>query len=164
MQKEFSMFARRALLSTSLSLCAAWGVLAQPTALLDSQSGTGSGTWELPSGSGASDGYIEGTLLLSPGGTFRYEFSAVLTDVWTPCLSCITGTIDGYLDDGFGPAPDFVVKGTYSGSALTGKGTFTCDIRRPGSTVNVGKIDGTFADPPGSTTLGTFKADWKINQ
>lgn len=158
------MFASRVLLSTSLSLFAAWGVMAQPLSFLDSQSGQGSGTWELPSGSGASDGYVEGVLYLSPAGTFRYEFSASLTDVWTPCLSCIKGTIDGFLDDGFGPAPDFVVKGSYSGAALTGKGTFHCDIRRPGSSVNVGKIDGTFEDQPGSTQLGTFKADWKISE
>lgn len=158
------MIARRFLLSTSLSLCAALGVMAQPESTLNCESGPASGTWELPSGSGASDGYVEGILYLAPGGTFRYEFSATLTDVWTPCLSCIKGTVDGFLDDGFGPAPDFIVKGSYSGTAINGKGTFTCEVRPVGSTTVVGKIEGSFEDAPGSTTLGTFKGDWKICQ
>ena len=157
------MFARRVLLSTSLSLCAALGVMAQPLATTD-QTGSARGVWELPSGSGASDGYISGALYLAPNDDFRYVFDATLTDVWTPCLSCITGTIDGFLDDGFGPAPDFLVKGSYSGTYVTGKGTFTCEIRRPGSTTVVGKIEGSFADPPGSTTLGSFKGTWKISE
>ena len=156
------MFARRVLLSTSLALCAALGLTAQPLSSLACQSGPGSGTWELPSGSGTSDGFIDGTLYLAPANTFRYFFSATLTDVPSPCLSCITGTIDGFLDDGFGPAPDYIVKGSYSGVFLTGKGSFTCEIRPLNSSVPVGKIKGTFSDPPLSTTPGEFKATWEI--
>ncbi len=125
------MFARRVLLSTSFALCAALGVAAQPLSSQDCQSGPASGTWELPSSSGASDGFVAGVLYLAPAGTVRFYY---------------------------------VVKGTYSGSALTGKGTLSCDIRPPSSTQNVGKIDGTFDDAPGSSTPGTFKGDWKICQ
>jgi len=158
------MLARNLLFSTSIALCAAFGPTAEPMARFDCQSGPASGTWELPSGSGKSDGFINGTLYLSPAGTFRYAFNATLTDVPTPCLSCISGTIAGTLDDGAGPAPDFLVKGSYDGSALTGKGTFTCVIYPLTSTQEVGKIEGTFSDPPASTTPGTFKGNWSICQ
>ena len=158
------MFARRVLLAASFAVCAVLGPTALPLSYQDSQSGPASGTWELPSGSGKSDGFIDGILYLAPAGTVRFYFDATLTDVFTPSLSQIKGTIDGILDDGFGPAPDYVVKGSYVGNANTGSGTFTCVIRRPGSTQDVGKIDGTFADAPGSTTPGTFSGEWKITQ
>jgi hypothetical protein len=158
------MLSRRIFLSTSLALCAALVPMAQPLSCLDCQSGPGSGTWELPSGSGKSDGFITGTLYLAPANTYRFSFDATLTDVPTPCLSCITGTIAGTLDDGFGPAPDYIVKGSYSGTFASGKGTFTCDIRTVSTDQTVGKIEGTFSDPPSSATPGTFKADWKICQ
>jgi hypothetical protein len=155
------MLARRIFLSTALAFCAALGLAAQPLATFTGQSGPGSGTWVLPSGSGTNDGYLAGTLYLAPANTFRFSFNATLTDVPTPCLSCITGTIDGTLDDGVGPAPDYIVKGSYSGLFVSGKGSFTCEIRTLTGTV-VGKIDGTFSDPPSSSTPGTFKCDWKI--
>jgi hypothetical protein len=158
------MFARRVLLAASFAVCAALGPTALPLSYQDSQSGPASGTWALPRGSGQSDGYIHGILYLAPADTVRFYFDATLTDVFTPSLSQIKGTIDGILDDGFGPAPDYVVKGSYAGNANTGSGTFTCVIRRPGSTQDVGKIDGTFADAPGSTTPGTFSGEWKITQ
>jgi hypothetical protein len=66
------------------------------------------------------------------------------------------------LDDGFGPAPDYYVRGTYSGTWLSGKGTFAASIYPLTGTHPVGKIEGTFSDPPVSTTPGTFKGDWKI--
>ena len=155
------MLARRIFLSTAIAMCAAVGLAAKPLAIFTGQSGVGSGSWVLPSGSGTSDGYLAGTLYLSPAGTFRFAFNATLTDVPTPCLSCITGTIDGTLDDGVGPGPDYKVKGTYSGVFVTGKGSFTCEIRTLTGTT-VGKIDGTFTDPPSSTTPGTFKCTWSI--
>jgi hypothetical protein len=158
------MFARNVLLSTSFAVCAAFGPTAAPLSSLDSQSGTGNGTWVLPSGSGKSDGYLSGALYLDPSGTFRFAFDATLTDVPTPCLSCITGTIVGTLDDGVGPAPDYTVKGSYSGTFIDGKGTFSCDIYPLTSTRSVGKIDGTFSDPPTSVNPGTFKCTWKISQ
>jgi hypothetical protein len=158
------MFARPLLLATSFALCAAFGPAAEPMARFDCQSGPGSGSWDLPSGSGKSDGSINGTLYLAPANTYRFSFTATLTDVPNPSLSLITGNIAGSLDDGFGPAPDYIVKGSYSGSALTGAGTFSCDIYPLNSSQSVGKIDGNFSDPPASTTPGTFTADWKICQ
>jgi len=157
------MLARQILLSTSLALCAALLPAAQPLSSLDCQSGPGSGRWELPSGSGKSDGFIDGVLYLAPADTYRFSFSATLTDVPSPSLSTFTGTIEGSLDDGFGPAPDYLVKGSYSGSVFTYQGSFTCEIRTLTGTV-VGKIDGTFSDPPTSTTPGSFTGEWKICQ
>jgi hypothetical protein len=158
------MLLRRILLSTSFAGCAAVGLSAQPLSLQDCQSGPGSGSWELPSGSGKSDGSISGTLYLAPGNTYRFFFGATLTDVPNPSLTLLTGTIDGFLDDGFGPAPDYLVKGSYSGSVYTGAGSFNAEIRTLTSTVAVGKIEGTFADAPGSTTPGSFSGNWKICQ
>jgi hypothetical protein len=127
------------------------------------EQGTAKGVWELPD-SGMDNGYIDGFLFLStsPSTLPRYHFTAALTDVPTPCLSCITGKINGYLDDGFGPAPDFVVRGSYSGLFLSGKGTFQAQVYTPAGTAPVGKINGSFADAPGSTVKGSFKGDWQI--
>jgi hypothetical protein len=157
------MLARQILLATSLAVCASLVPAAEPLSSLDCQTGPGSGTWQLPSGSGKSDGYIDGVLYLAPANTYRFSFTATLTDVPSPSLSTFTGTIAGSLDDGFGPAPDYLVKGSYSGSVFTGAGSFTCEIRTlTGSTV--GKIEGTFSDPPSSSTPGTFTGNWKICQ
>ena len=161
------MMSRRVLVSSCLSLGA---MLAAATfnrtaaTAVACESGFAKGTWELPSGSGTSDGFIDGFLYLSisPSNNPRYFFNATLTDVPSPCLSCIMGTIDGYLDDGFGPAPDYVVHGTYSGLFLSGKGSYTCEVFAPTGTHAVGKIKGTFSDPPASTVPGTFKGDWEI--
>jgi hypothetical protein len=158
------MLSPRILLSTSLALCAVWVPMARPLSRMDCQSGPASGTWELPSGSGKSDGSIDGTLYLAPADTYRYSFTATLTDVPSPSLSGIAGTIDGILDDGLGPAPDFTVKGTYSGIFVTGKGSFTCEVRTVDTGKVVGKIEGTFSDPPASSTPGTFSGDWSICQ
>lgn len=158
------MLARRIFLSTAIALCAAFVSMAEPLSTLDCQSGPASGTWELPSGSGKSDGYVNGTLYLDPADTYRYSFNATLTDVPSPSTSGIGGTIAGTLDDGLGPAPDFVVKGTYSGLFVTGKGSFTCEVRTIDTGKVVGKIEGTFSDPPASTTPGTFTGDWSICQ
>src|SRR5262245_40649630 len=73
--RSSSMIARRVLLSTSLALCAALGLTAHPLSSLACESGPGSGRWELPSGSGTSDGFIDGALYLSTGTTVRYYFN-----------------------------------------------------------------------------------------
>ena len=161
------MNSRRVLVSSCLGFGLALAAAAfNPTSAMAvaCESGTAKGVWELPSGSGTSDGFIDGFLFLSisPTSAPRYFFNATLTDVPSPCLSCITGTIDGYLDDGFGPAPDYVVHGTYSGLFLSGKGSFTCEVFPPTGTHAVGKIKGTFSDPPASSLDGTFKGDWEI--
>jgi hypothetical protein len=162
------MISRRIALSTSLlaGVALAIGVRSLSAAApVACESGSASGTWELPSGSGTSDGYIDGFLYLDPSpgpATPRYYFSATLSDTPTPCLSCIAGEIDGYLDDGFGPAPDYVVKGAYQGLWLSGNGTFAVKVFLPGGSNGVGEISGKFADPPASTVPGTFKGAWEI--
>jgi hypothetical protein len=126
------------------------------------QSGPATGEWLLPLTSGGSDGYIDGKLIDPVTNTGLYAFTAVLTDVPTPCLSCVGGTISGTLDDGFGPAPDYVVIGEYRGLWLSGQGTFEAKIAPPGSTVSVGKVSGTFHDAPGTPGPGSFEGRWEI--
>ena len=92
----------------------------------------------------------------------RYAFSGLLTDIPSPCLSCIEGRINGELDDGFGPAPDYVVCGRYLGSFFTGNGNFSVRVFPPGSNIAVGKIAGTFDDSPANDGPGTFQARWRI--
>ena len=125
------------------------------------RSGSGGGDWDLPAGSGT-PGYLSGELFESSGPLPAFFFGATLTDVSTPCLSCVQGTIDGLLDDGFGPAPDYIVTGEYHGLFLNGTGTFECRVFRPGSDVSVGKITGRFLDPPAQPGPGQFTARWEI--
>ncbi len=148
-----------AAVATMLSSSPSTAIAAAPAC----EQGPAKGVWELP-GSGLDNGFIDGFLFLSTSPTTvpRYAFKAALTDVPTPCLSCITGKINGYLDDGFGPSPDYVVTGSYSGVFLTGSGTFQAQVFRPTGTTPVGKITGTFTDPPVSTQKGSFKGDWQI--
>ena len=89
---------------------------------------------------------------------------AVLTDVPSPCLSCIEGDVHGFLDDGVGTPPDFVVNGHYSGSFFGGTGSFDLRVFRPTGGTPVGFLSGTFADPPGDGVPGTFSASWQICQ
>lgn len=118
------------------------------------------GSWELPSG--GHDGWMSGKLVDSATNTGAYEVKATLVDVPSPCLSCIQGTIEGTLDDGFGPSPDYYVKGEYSGVWSSGSGTFWVYIYKPTGAAPVGKISGHFSDPPGSTTVGAFRGEWEI--
>jgi hypothetical protein len=159
------MSAIRTSLAAGLALCATL-LTAMPTsaAAAPCRSGYATGDWDLPTSSGGL-GFIDGLLYQtspSPGPFVAYSISGTLTDVPSPCLSCIEGKVDAILDDGFGPAPDYVVKGTYLGAWLTGKGEWSAYIYTPTGTTPVGKISGKFDDPPGSGTVGTFKADWEI--
>ena len=156
------MLSRRLLLSSSLALCAIVGL---GYAADNCRYGTARGDWELPSASGASDGFISGALYSnsSPTPTPVYAISGILTDIPSPCLSCIGGRIDASLDDGIGgPGVDYLVKGSYSGSWFTGAGSFTADIYLPSGVGPVGKIEGTFSDSPSSGQIGKFEGNWVI--
>jgi hypothetical protein len=124
------------------------------------QVGLASGLWDLPDL--GLNGAING-ILYRGANVPVYRFTASLIDVPSPCLSCIEGDIGGYLDDGVGPAPDYVVRGHYRGAFFTGAGEFHAAILRPNQNVAVGKIAGNFHDVPTNVPhAGDFHAAWEI--
>ena len=134
-----------------------------PSPAFACQNGPASGTWDLPNSSGGT-GLMTGKLIDGTTHLTDYLIKASLTATSSPCLSCIQGNINGALYTPSGASTIYVVKGTYSGSFFTGSGTFAANIFSiiGPSTQPVGKITGTFSDPPGSTTPGTFKGNWEI--
>lgn len=126
------------------------------------QDGKAKGDWLLPLTSGGSDGWIDGKLIDPATNQGVYAFTAVLTDVPSPCLSCVQGTIAGEIDDGIGVGPDYYVVGEYSGLWLSGEGTFWAKIVPPGSNTSVGLVWGDFADAPGVPGHGSFEGEWEI--
>jgi hypothetical protein len=125
--------------------------------------GLAAGAWELPDL--GQDGWIDGWLYGPTNTSPRFHFTATLTDVQSPCLSCVEGDILGYLDDGIGPAPDYVVRGDYFGGWFTGEGTFAAAVFEPlsPSSMPVGRIVGSFRDPPTNVPhVGVFRAKWTI--
>lgn len=125
--------------------------------------GLGQGSWDLPTTS-AGQGAFAGLFLIPNNPTFGMQFIGTLTDIPSPCLSCIGGTLHGTLDDGIGPGPDYDVVGTYSGLWLSGSGVWTAQIHSlhtPQPTL-VGRVGGTFHDPPVNGGPGTFACRWKI--
>ena len=124
------------------------------------QEGTVEGDWDLPSGITA--GFVEGKLVDNATGMGVYKMTGSLTATPSPCLACIQGVIYGYLDDGFGPAPDYIVKGAYNGAALTGDGSWWAYIYEPTGAGPVGKMAGVFSDPPFPAGVGAYKGEWVI--
>ena len=125
------------------------------------QDGLAFGEWELPSGWG-SPGFMSGKLTDPTGSYGIYAIDAVLTDVPSPCLSCVEGTIYGTLDDGIGLGPDYYLVGEYSGFFFSGEGEFFAKIVPPGSNTSVGIVEGKFADPPFPGGIGKFEGKWEI--
>jgi hypothetical protein len=162
------MLSRRLLFSSSVALCAALGLASYAISAgvgAACRDGTARGDWDLPT-SGQSNGFIYGSLYLNnstgPVNSPVYTIFGTLTDAPSPCLSCIEGSIDAYLDDGFGPAPDYIVRGAYSGLWFTGRGSFSAEIYTPTGAGPVGRISGVFSDPPTNDQIGEFKAEWAI--
>jgi hypothetical protein len=124
------------------------------------QIGVASGLWDLPDLgiNGSVDGF-----LYRGANVAAYHFTATLTDVPSPCLSCIQGDLDGFLDDGIGAAPDYVVRGHYFGFFLGGEGRFEAAIFRQNQNVPVGTMSGAFRDhPTGVPSIGQFRGVWRI--
>jgi len=161
------MLKRRALLAmgllASVALGTGWLAAARAQSSCTVKRGAAAGDWTLPSGPGAF-GSAHGFLYFK--NTPVYDFSAVLEELASPCLSCREGTLDGVLDDGVGPGPDYVVRGEWLGSFFTGEGTWKATIFQPTPTglVPVGRMRGRYDDPPNSPlpVLGTFQARWTI--
>lgn len=123
-------------------------------------SGAAAGAWKLPilGQNGSVDGFLFSPTSASP----TYHFTAALLAGPTPCTTCLHGQIAGYLDDGVGPAPDFVVQGTYSGQWPSGAGTFSASLFRPTAAGPTGFVSGTFQHSPTSSAGGHFSGNWTI--
>ncbi|MBI5361852.1 MAG: hypothetical protein HZA53_01655 [Planctomycetes bacterium] len=124
-------------------------------------SGAVDGVWDLPLTSGG-NGQLTGLLFVGSTATVAYTFTATLTDVPTPCLSCIEGEVDGVLDDGIGPGPDFLVRGHYRGLFLNGTGQYWAQVLTPTGAHVAGRIGGTFSDPLALPGPGTFDGRWRV--
>ena len=120
------------------------------------------GRWNLPHQAGSQD-HFDGTWVTSNLPWPSYRFQGTLTDLPTPCMSCIVGTLQGTLDDGIGPSPDYVVTGLYSGIWLSGSGQFQARIQSAGpQPVTIGDVRGNFADSPGTPGGGSFRGRFKM--
>ncbi|TAH38088.1 MAG: hypothetical protein EYC70_05555 [Planctomycetota bacterium] len=123
--------------------------------------GAMNGAWNLPHPL-ASDGFIDGRLFDANGNSV-FALRATLTDVVSPCLSCIEGTIQGTLDDGVGTTPDYLVYGNYRGNFLARQGSFTALLYPYGSRTPTGKLNGAFRDPYSNPDVpGQFRGDWVV--
>lgn len=131
--------------------------------------GKTSGQWQLPFG--PQPGFVDGYLYPSspaptPSASPAYHFTGVLTAKPVPASSMLAGTIQGALDDGVGPGPDYLVVGSYTGllSTVIGTGKFSAQIIKPTAAAPSGIIAGNFADMLISPTSapGTFSGRWKI--
>jgi hypothetical protein len=121
------------------------------------------GDWDLPAGVG-SLGFLDGKIYQGNSTTVLYRITGVLDEVNSPCLSCREGSLQGDLDDGIGPGPDYYVSGQWIGSWFTGEGTWRATIYKPigPALVEVGRTKGQFQDPPPNAQLGRFTGRWAI--
>lgn len=131
-----------------------------PTAV-NCRSGYGAGVFELPQ-SNTQPGDIDGVLSLGVTGVVAYYINGDLVAQPTPCLSCIYGKIEATLDDGIGAGPDYIVRGQYIGNWMSGAGQVSASIFALNGSQRVGKISGTFDDPPASTQPGHFDVQWRV--
>jgi hypothetical protein len=123
-------------------------------------SGPAVGTWELPEFP-AMSGSVLGSLEPVGGGASLYVLQATLIDLGAACPACMIGEIHGTLDDGIGPAPDYLVEGGFGATYPGGAGTFLARVKRPNGTP-AGWLRGRFEDPPGSPQPGSFLGRFRI--
>lgn len=123
--------------------------------------GPAAGPWRMPTRSQGT-GIASGRLIDSTTNQTVYRLRALLTDEFTPCLSCVQGDIEGTLDDGVGSSPDLLVRGGYFGSFMGGSGQFQLRVFRPSDGAVVGLVTGDFADLPNDGMIGRFLGDWRI--
>ena len=81
------------------------------------------------------------------------------------CLSCIGGTIQGTLDDGIGPGPDYTLIGSYGGLWMSGRGSWfgTIYSMNTPQPTPVGRERGVFNDPPINPGAGNVACRWVIH-
>lgn len=151
-----SLAAAAALIAT---LGAATGSGTAATTVL-CRGGAASGVWSLPHSN--QDGSADGFLYRGSSTTAIFHLTATLHDVPSPCLSCIEGTLTGFLDDGVGSGPDYFVDGRYLGSFFGGTGNFHASVYSTSTGAQVGRIGGEFADTDPLAQPGTFHGRWRI--
>jgi hypothetical protein len=121
------------------------------------------GQWDLPA-SPNDGGFARGILVA--GGPILYHLSAKLTEIPSPALSLRFGEIWGFLGSPYNPndLPQYGIKGRWSGSALSGDGTWQATIFRLDTGDPVGQMQGKYHDPGPYThrVIGEFKGDWTI--
>ena len=129
--------------------------------LVPCRSGVTSGAFAVPEFNN-DDGFVSGDLYQGDFLIVRYHWEGTLHRIKSPCLSCIEGTIEGTLDDGIGPGPDFVVRGRYVGNFFVGNGDFSARVFKTTGGAALGSIHGTFSDPPNDGAPGSFLGSWRI--
>jgi hypothetical protein len=149
--------------AASLVTLAPSPLLSPCTAQVTCAGGPTAGLFRLPLTS-MGTGVMRGRLIDSSTNLPAYRLTARLVDVPSPCLSCVEGEIHGFLDDGSGTSPDFIVRGRYLGSFLGGSGQFNLRVFRPSGGPSVGTLSGSFDDPPGDGMPGQFSGVWQICQ
>jgi len=125
--------------------------------------GPAAGLWILPTAPGGI-GLVHGRLIDSATSQTTHRIRLLLTDVPSPCLSCIQGEVSGFLYPGSGSAPAYEVRGEYGGSFFSGAGKCQLRIFRVGGGPAVGFLEGRFDDLPGDGMPGTFDGHWQICQ
>ncbi len=128
-------------------------------------SGIAKGIWQLPEPQYAT-GSAQGTLS-TLGGASVFAFRAQLSEIVSPCLSCREGDVNGTLDDGIGPGPDFLVLGHWTSGQLSGQGSFETWIWKVSAPLAapVGRFEGDFNDPPMPPAQpGPFSGMWTMRR
>lgn len=123
--------------------------------------GSGFGAWKLPMTAGG-HGAMLGRLFDPADSRNSLLVRGDLVDEPIECLTCIHGTIRGYLDDGHGGPPRYAVEGTYESSIYGDVGQFDLRVIPLDGTTTVGKIRGEFESPRALGLRGRFHAEWRI--
>lgn len=153
-------FSWRSALTTSFIAVLALSAAPQRSARGAFLQGPAAGIIDLPPGG---LGVMAGALEDVSGSGTLYALSADLTDQPVACPACFVGLIDGVLDDGVGPGPDYLVTGVYTGTTFDGRGTFHARLLRPGGAL-AGRITGRLVDAPESSQPGIFRGRWRLQR
>ena len=144
------------------TLC--WIALPQVRAATPSEAcadGTSVGAWKLPMTS-ASHGVMIGALIDPENRRDSLRIRADLADEPIDCVTCVQGSIRGYLDDGHGGPPRYEVVGTYSGTTIDGSGRFDLYVLPVNGLAAIGEIHGRFEIPRVPGFRARFHAEWRI--
>ncbi len=127
----------------------------------DCADGTGVGAWKLPMTAGG-HGLMIGRLIDPEDRRDSLRIRAELADDPIACVTCVQGSIHGYLDDGQGGPPKYEVVGTYVGSTDDGPGRFELHVLPMHGLAAIGEIHGQFEVPRAPGLRARFRAGWRI--
>jgi hypothetical protein len=122
--------------------------------------GAAMGAWKLPVSPRGHGGFV-GRMVDAENTRLPLQIRAELTDVSGPCLTCVQGTIRGFIEDGPSGPPRFAIEGTYEG-AMNGTGHFDLRVVPLSGGATIGEFHGEFDSPRGLGFRGRFRADWRI--